>query len=363
MSDDGGFVPSDIEMEDIEDEISIAQSSAEWSRADPSPRSTAPPSPTPMGLSDATPLAGGIGSGASSLPPLGAGAPAPASRAAGAASLPPPPSLNGFGAAAPAKAPPAAIPTSLSPRVAPPRSRSIIDAPAPRRAAPAATARREQKETAAAATRAKTTKPPHPNPVIARQMALSARRREAFLNADKMVSKPIIAPAGRGGGGGSERTTTTTRRGLGGGGGYDPVGAAPAMRRPAASGAGAGAKKNPSSSSHVVGTSRRTVEVDLVTALPATTAARKPRTKDAADDPPRPRATVRVVAPRDDASGRSQSRYKSLPAHQTYNWYKYYGFAGQGAKTSWGYNPKRADIQEKYGAVRTPSERRWPTEA
>ena len=194
-------------------------------------------------------------------------------------------------------------------------------------------------------------------------MALSARRREAFLNADKMVSKPIIAPAGRGGGGGSERTTTTTRRGLGGGGGYDPVGAAPAMRRPAASGAGAGAKKNPSSSSHVVGTSRRTVEVDLVTALPATTAARKPRTKDAADDPPRPRATVRVVAPRDDASGRSQSRYKSLPAHQTYNWYKYYGFAGQGAKTSWGYNPKRADIQEKYGAVRTPSERRWPTEA
>ena len=84
---------------------------------------------------------------------------------------------------------------------------------------------------------------------------------------------------------------------------------------------------------------------------------------EAADDPPRPRATVRVVAPRDDASGRSQSRYKSLPAHQTYNWYKYYGFAGQGAKTSWGYNPKRADIQEKYGAVRTPSERHWPTEA
>lgn len=46
-----------------------------------------------------------------------------------------------------------------------------------------------------------------------------------------------------------------------------------------------------------------------------------------------------------------RSRYRASPAHKTYAWYKYYGFAGKGAKTSWAYNPKRVDIGERYVEV------------
>jgi hypothetical protein len=52
-----------------------------------------------------------------------------------------------------------------------------------------------------------------------------------------------------------------------------------------------------------------------------------------------------------------RSKYRPAPVHKTYSWYKYYGFAGKGAKTSWGYNPKRVDIGERYGEVMGRGER------
>ena len=45
------------------------------------------------------------------------------------------------------------------------------------------------------------------------------------------------------------------------------------------------------------------------------------------------------------------SPYRTPPAHRTYAWYKHFGFAGKGAKTSWGFNPKREDIRRRYEEV------------
>ena len=44
----------------------------------------------------------------------------------------------------------------------------------------------------------------------------------------------------------------------------------------------------------------------------------------------------------------SGSPYAPIPTHRTYGWYKQFGFAGKGASSSWGHNPKRIDIQKKY---------------
>ena len=42
------------------------------------------------------------------------------------------------------------------------------------------------------------------------------------------------------------------------------------------------------------------------------------------------------------------SPYAPLPTHRTYAWYKQFGFAGKGASSSWGFNPKRADLFAAY---------------
>lgn len=44
----------------------------------------------------------------------------------------------------------------------------------------------------------------------------------------------------------------------------------------------------------------------------------------------------------------SRTPYAPVPTHRTYAWYKQFGFAGKGALSSWGYNPKRKDIQAMY---------------
>lgn len=47
------------------------------------------------------------------------------------------------------------------------------------------------------------------------------------------------------------------------------------------------------------------------------------------------------------------SRYSMLPATKRYEYYKHYGFAGKGAKTSWAHNPTKKP-------VRLPCHGVWP---
>ena len=68
-----------------------------------------------------------------------------------------------------------------------------------------------------------------------------------------------------------------------------------------------------------------------------------------------PRATVAMV---EDVPALSAVRgpgtpYANVPAHKRYSWYKHYGFGGKGAKTSWGYNPKRGDIGARYESAKS----------
>jgi len=48
-------------------------------------------------------------------------------------------------------------------------------------------------------------------------------------------------------------------------------------------------------------------------------------------------------APRPGAGGRPR-----VPPHEGYAFYKYFGFAGQGAKTAWAHNPKYGPVEGKY---------------
>ena len=68
-----------------------------------------------------------------------------------------------------------------------------------------------------------------------------------------------------------------------------------------------------------------------------------------------PRAAVAMV---EDVPALSAVRgpgtpYANVPAHKRYSWYKHYGFGGKGAKTSWGYNPKRGDIGARYESAKS----------
>jgi hypothetical protein len=69
-------------------------------------------------------------------------------------------------------------------------------------------------------------------------------------------------------------------------------------------------------------------------------------------------ACVRKVAagPLEESIFGPASKYQVTPVHKTYGWYKHYGFAGRGAKTSWGYNPKRVDIGQRYREVKGAGE-------
>jgi hypothetical protein len=50
------------------------------------------------------------------------------------------------------------------------------------------------------------------------------------------------------------------------------------------------------------------------------------------------------------------SPYAPLPTHRTYAWYKQFGFAGKGASSSWGFNPKRADLFAAYAKAKATRE-------
>ena len=50
------------------------------------------------------------------------------------------------------------------------------------------------------------------------------------------------------------------------------------------------------------------------------------------------------------------SPYAPLPTHRTYAWYKQFGFAGKGASSSWGFNPKRADLFAAYAKANATRE-------
>ena len=68
-----------------------------------------------------------------------------------------------------------------------------------------------------------------------------------------------------------------------------------------------------------------------------------------------PRATVAMVedVPALSAVRGPETPYANVPAHKRYSWYKHYGFGGKGAKTSWGYNPKRGDIGARYESAKS----------
>ena len=106
----------------------------------------------------------------------------------------------------------------------------------------------------------------------------------------------------------------------------------------------------------------RAVKVDLITTLPSFTAAVDRAVAASSTAPHRnagPPASVRRVAIEsvEDAVYGPPSKYRPAPVHKMYSWYKHYGFAGRGAKTSWGYNPKRVDIGERYAEVMGATER------
>ena len=61
----------------------------------------------------------------------------------------------------------------------------------------------------------------------------------------------------------------------------------------------------------------------------------------------------RVGLDESSMSAQMTQPYANVPAHKRYSWYKHYGFGGKGAKTSWGYNPKRGDIGARYESAKS----------
>lgn len=76
------------------------------------------------------------------------------------------------------------------------------------------------------------------------------------------------------------------------------------------------------------------------------------RTGGGASSPARTACFVAVAEPGRggtfSAARGPASPYAPLPTHRTYAWYKQFGFAGKGASSSWGFNPKRADLFAAY---------------
>ena len=194
------------------------------------------------------------------------------------------------------------------------------------------------------------------NPVLARAAELARRRRDAARFPEKRTptrskamerssTEPATVPS---------PTRDYLRR-------AESLAAATPRPRRATRAAAAAADSSPP---------RRCVRVDLVSALPEFSAAvaaalaasgskgylvasdETAEEADAANAPPKARVAVVADAPAVRAAAKPDSAYRPVPAHRTYAWYKHYGFAGKGAKTSWGYNPKREDIKARYDDVK-----------
>ena len=269
----------------------------------------------------------------------------------------------------PAAASPRASATLVaSPSRTPPASRGVPEAPpspvAPVPARAPAPARR------GGATSPKAPSPPakraaaatataRMNPVLAREAALARRRRDAALRPEKRATK---ATAKREGARGSETARTETARSS-----TDPEPATvPESLAPPT--------PDSNSDSNASAPLRRRVRVDLVSALPEFSAAvaaalaasgakgylvapdEEVEEANAAHASPKARVAMVADAPAVRSVAAPNSAYRPTPAHKTYAWYKHYGFAGKGAKTSWGYNPKRQDIKARYDDVKGPRE-------
>ena len=256
------------------------------------------------------------------------------------------------------------------PPVSPPRAPRRPDSPAfdrgvpplpptPIARAPAAARRggaTSPKAQSPPAKRSTTTTTTRMNPVLARTAELARRRRDAARFPEKRT--PTRSKA-------MERSSTEpatvpspTRDYL-----RRAESLAPPTPRPrrATQAAAAAADSSPP---------RRCVRVDLVSALPEFSAAvaaalaasgakgylvasdEAAEEADAANASPKARVAVVADAPAVRAAAKPDSAYRPVPAHRTYAWYKHYGFAGKGAKTSWGYNPKREDIKARYDDVK-----------
>ena len=269
----------------------------------------------------------------------------------------------------PAAASPRASATLVaSPSRTPPASRGVPEAPpspvAPVPARAPAPARR------GGATSPKAPSPPakraaaatataRMNPVLAREAALARRRRDAALRPEKRATK---ATAKREGARGSETARAETARSS-----TDPEPATvPESLAPPT--------PDSNSDSNASAPLRRRVRVDLVSALPEFSAAvaaalaasgakgylvapdEEVEEANAAHASPKARVAMVADAPAVRSVAAPNSAYRPTPAHKTYAWYKHYGFAGKGAKTSWGYNPKRQDIKARYDDVKGPRE-------
>ena len=197
------------------------------------------------------------------------------------------------------------------------------------------------------------------NPVLAREAALARRRRDAALRPEKRATK---ATAKREGARGSETARAETARSS-----TDPEPATvPESLAPPT--------PDSNSDSNASAPLRRRVRVDLVSALPEFSAAvaaalaasgakgylvapdEEVEEANAAHASPKARVAMVADAPAVRSVAAPNSAYRPTPAHKTYAWYKHYGFAGKGAKTSWGYNPKRQDIKARYDDVKGPRE-------
>ena len=256
------------------------------------------------------------------------------------------------------------------PPVSPPRAPRRPDSPAFDRGVPplppTPTARAPAAARRGGATSPKARSPPakrsttttRMNPVLARTAELARRRRDAARHPEKRTTTRSMA---------MERSSTEPSRTV-----PSPTRdylrraeshAAPTPRPRRATEAAAAAETSSSPP-------RRCVRVDLVSALPEFSAAvaaalaasgakgylvasdEAAEEADAANAPPKARVAVVADAPAVRAAAKPDSAYRPVPAHRTYAWYKHYGFAGKGAKTSWGYNPKREDIKARYDDVK-----------
>ena len=268
--------------------------------------------------------------------------------------------------ASPSRTPPAsrgvpeAPPSPTSPLVAP----VPVRAPAPARRggatspkAPSPPAKRAAAATATA----------RMNPVLAREAALARRRRDAARRPEKRATK---ATAKRDGARGSETARTEPER-------KSVDVRAIAEGRPSTDPEPATVPESlapptpdSNSDSNASAPLRRRVRVDLVSALPEFSAAvaaalaasgakgylvapdEELEEANAAHASPKARVAMVADAPAVRSVAAQNSAYRPTPAHKTYAWYKHYGFAGKGAKTSWGYNPKRQDIKARYDDVK-----------
>ena len=276
--------------------------------------------------------------------------------------------------ASPSRTPPAsrgvpeAPPSPTSPLVAP----VPVRAPAPARRggatspkAPSPPAKRAAAATATA----------RMNPVLAREAALARRRRDAARRPEKRATN---ATAKRDGARGSETARTEPERKsvdvraiAEGRPSTDPEPATvPESLATTVPESLAPPTPDSNSDSNASAPLRRRVRVDLVSALPEFSAAvaaalaasgakgylvapdEELEEANAAHASPKARVAMVADAPAVRSVAAQNSAYRPTPAHKTYAWYKHYGFAGKGAKTSWGYNPKRQDIKARYDDVK-----------